>query len=447
MKIVWLIILIVSFPASLLSQEKGENILTLNECIAIAIQQNPEILKSNARLQTSGADITSAFGNFLPSVDFSMGYSRQLNVGGGRTVNVGGQIIRVPSPNPNSYNMSAGANYLIFDGFSRGANYNRAQSNFEATFASDQHTKSSVVYDIYDKYIQVIQSKQILKIRMENLELGKKQLEQIQAQFDAGTLHIGAVYSQEADLGQREFELVTAENNLDIAKANLLTTMGLYPDVSVDFDEYSLPQEITDVEVDEFRKNVGSYESATQNAIKNRKDLIALNKSIEASESSLTIAESGYYPSVSAYGGWSWANSEFDQFDDLGRSYIGLNLRVPIFDNFNTNYQIQSAKAQLYQSEIDRSHQENLVMASLKIAYLDLESAEKKLEISKRSYKAAEVNYESYKERFDVGKSNITDLLNANKMLMEAQINRTTAVYDYFGAQKAIQFNLGQLDR
>jgi outer membrane protein len=447
MKYVWFFILLLSSAIVLFAQDKGEKVFTLQDCIEIAIQQNPEILKSSARLQTSGADITSAFGNFLPSVDFSMGYSRQLNADGGRTVNVGGQIIPVPAPNPNSYNMSAGASYLIFDGFSRGANYNRAQNNFDAVFANDQFTKSSVVHDIYTKYIQVIQNKQIVKIRQENLELGKKQLEHIQAQFDAGTTHIGAVYSQEADLGQREFDLINAENNLDIAKANLLTTMGLEPDVSVDFDENSLPQEIGDSEIDEFRKEIGSYESASYQALRDRKDLEALDRSIQAGESSLTIAESGYYPSVSAYGGWSWANSEFNQFNDLGRSYIGLNLRVPIFDNFNTNYQIQSAKAQLYQTEIDKSNQEKLALSSLKIAFLNLESAEKKLDITKRAYKAAEINYQSYQERFDVGKSNVTDLLNANKMLVEAQINRTTAVYDYFGAQRSIQFNLGQLEK
>jgi outer membrane protein len=226
-----------------------------------------------------------------------------------------------------------------------------------------------------------------------------------------------------------------------------MATMGLYPDVSVDFDEYSLPQEINDLQIDNFRKNIGSYESAAQAALKNRQDLQALGKSIEASKSSLTIAESGYYPSVSAFGGWSWANSELNQFDELGRSYIGLSLRVPIFDQFNTNYQIQSAKAQLYQQEVDKSYQEKLALSQLKISYLNLEAAEKKLEISQRSYKAAENNYESYKERFDVGKSNVTDLLNANKLLVEAQINRTTAVYDYFGAQKSIEFNLGQLEK
>ena len=447
MKFILSIILILCIPIGLISQEKGKDIYTLNECINIAIENNPEILKSNSNLESSGADITSAFGNFLPSVDFNMGYSRQLNVEGGRTVNVGGQIIPVPAPNPNSYQMSAGANYVIFDGFRRGANYNRAQNNFDALYASSEHTKSNVINEIYTKYVEVIKNKQILKIRKENLELGKKQLEQIQAQFDAGTIHIGAVYSQEADLGQREFEMVNAENNLDRSKAELMTAMGMNPDFSIDFAMESLPQKITENEVDSFRKNVGSFEAAVQKALSSRKDLIAIDKSIEARESSLTIAESGYYPSVSAYGGWSWTNSELNQFDELGRSYIGLNLRVPVFDNFNTNYQIQNAQAQLQNAQIDKSHTESLIISYVKLAFLTLESTEKILDITERSYKAAEINYQSYKERFDVGKSNITDLLNANNMLVEAQINRVTAVYDYFGAQKNVLFAIGQLER
>ena len=71
---------------------------------------------------------------------------------------------------------------------------------------------------------------------------------------------------------------------------------------------------------------------------------------------------------------------------------------------------------------------------------------EKKLDITKRALKASEVNYDSYRERFNVGKANITELLSANQMLVEAQINRITAVYDYFQAQKATLFTIGQLE-
>ena len=447
MRLYVIFILFLFIPFSLISQSKGKEIYTLNECINIAIENNPDILKSSTNLEISGADITSAFGSFLPSLNFNMGYNRQLNVDGGRTVNVGGQIIPVPSPNPNSYNMGASANYSIFDGFSRGANYNRAQNNFDAVYANSEHTKSTVINNIYEKYITVIKNKKILEIRKENLELGKKQLEKIQAQFDAGVTHIGAVYSQEADLGQREFDMVTAENNLDIAKAELMTIMGMNPDYSIDFDVNSLPQTVSENDPDDFRKMVGSYQSAVQRAIQNRKDLISIQKSIEVRKSSLTIAESGYYPSVSAYGGWSWTNSEFNQFDELGRSYIGVNLRVPIFDNFTTNYQIQSAQAQLEQAKIDKQNAESQVISYVKLAFLTLESTEKILDITERSYKAAENNYQSYKERFDVGKSNITDLLNANKMLVEAEINKTTAVYDYFGAKKKVLYAIGLLEK
>ena len=417
---------------------------TLDQCVEIAVKNNYDVLIANAQVETSGADITNAFGRYLPSINFSGGYSRQLNVKGGNTVDVGGQIIPIPAPNPNSYSMNAYASYLLFDGFSRGANYSRAQESYNSNYNNSLYVIKRVKRDVNRQFFDIIKKFEIVKIRQENLELGRKVLEMIQAQEKAGTIPITNVYAQEADLGNSEYELVVAENDLNVAKAQLLYTMGLNTDYDAEFLESSINSKISEDDIVKFRSDIGSQDAAVSEALKNRLDYTSLQSGLEAANSNVAISRSGYYPSISANGGWSWANSSLDQFSDFGRSYLGLSVSLPIFDNFNTNYRIQTAELQVKQIEIQKQQLEQNIRTNIQTAFMNLDAAEKQLDISNRALKSAQESYDSFNERFKVGASGITDYLTANNQLITAQINRINAVYGYLLAQKEILFAIGK---
>jgi len=341
--------------------------------------------------------------------------------------------------------MGAYANYLIFNGFSRGANYSRAQETYNASYSISIYTTQKVKLDVYRQFIDVVKKSQILKTRQENISLGKKELERIQAQFDAGVIPIALVYAQEAELGNKEYELTISENDLNVSKVKLLNTIGLNTDNNAEFLESSIKTDLTDDDVKIFRNEVGSVNSSISQSFQSRQDYLSIKSEISASESNLTISKSGYYPTLAASGGWSWANSSLDKFSEYGRSSIGLSLSVPIFDNFNTSYRTETSFMQLKQKEIEKYQLEQSIRTAVQTCYMNLDAAEKLLDISKRALRSAEQNFESFKERFRVGSSNITDYLTANNQLITAQINRINSIYNYLQAQKEVLFSIGKL--
>ena len=428
------------------SQVKSDQkVFTLGQCIEIAIKNNYEIQIANSQVVATNADITNAFGKFLPSIDFNAGYTRQLNAKGANNVQVGGQIIPIAAQNPNSYNMGAYASYLLFNGFSRSANYSRAQETYNASYANSIYTTQKVKLDVNRQFIDVVKKSQILKTRQENIALGKKELERIQAQYDAGVIPIAMVYAQEAELGNKEYELTISENDLNVSKVKLLNTIGLNTDYNAEFLESSIKTELSDEDVKNFRAEIGSVNSSISQAFQSRQDYVSIKSEISASESNLTISKGGYYPTLAASGGWSWANTALDQFRELGRSYVGLNLSIPIFDNFNTSYRIETSYMQLKQKEIEKYQLEQSIRTAVQTCYMNLDAAEKQLDITKRALRSAEQNFESFKERFRVGSSNITDYLTANNQLITAQINRINSIYNYLQAQKEVLFAVGKL--
>jgi outer membrane protein len=285
----------------------------------------------------------------------------------------------------------------------------------------------------------------LVKIRRENFNQGKKELERIQAQYEAGFIPVNVVYSQEAELGNREVDIVQAENQLNISKTNLLATMGLNPDVDVEFIESSIPTDILNNDIDDFRRKTGSIQAAMKLAVDNRSDYKASEANLEAAKSQITIATAGYMPQLSAVGGWRWTYFELGSFSELGRSYAGLNLAIPVFDNFRTNLQIQNAQLIVNQAEVQKQRVELGIRQSVQNALLNLETSEKQLEISERALKASEKNFEVTTERFRQGNANITDYTIANTQYITSQINRITAVYNYIASQREIEYATGNL--
>lgn len=427
------------FSTSAYSQSKFYD---LNDCINIAVRENYDIKNYEARIKGAGADLTNAFGNYFPSINLGGGYQRILNPDQAYSGPYG---ITVPAQSPNIYSMSATAQLGIFDGFSREANYDRAEQSLDASEKEYLHAIESVKLQIYNYYINVIRNKQLVKIRRENLALGRQELERMQAQFDAGVVAINAVYSQEADLGSREIELINAENELDKSKTQLLAVMGLDPSQQAEFSEESLDTDISDEEIQQFRETIGSMNAAIDKALENRYDYSSTKSRIDAAESSVRMAQSSYMPNLNADGGWNWSNTKFNDFSERGRSYVGLSLRVPVFNNFSVNNRIQSAKVQLTQQEINQKTLEQNIKTDIRNSILNLEAAVKQIEVSERSVKSAEENYKSAKERFDIGALNITDLTAANTQLITAKINQINSKYNYINAQYQALYSIGKL--
>ncbi len=413
----------------------------LQECIKIALKKNFDIHLSEAQLATNHADLVNAFGMYLPSINFNMGYSRDLEEK--KTFNISGTNIPLSIDNRNSYYMNANASWTLFDGFSREANYDRATKTRDAYEERHRQTIDYVKVEIIKKYIDIIKNYRIVEIRQENFDLGNKELERIKAQFDAGVISVGSVYAQEADLGNRELQIVTAENQLSMAKADLLAYMGLNPIDNVDFEKISLPESISKTDIEDFNSQFGNFSELVNKATESRRDLTASKINVEVAETSVRQANSSYFPIIRASGGWQWSNYEWGDFGQ-GTPSVGVSMSVPIFTNFSTGRQVENAKLQVEQSKVEYERMEQQVKTQVQMAYVALKSAEKTLEITQKSIKSAERNYESAKERFQVGSASINELHDANLQLVTTKINLVNSVYDYFKAKNELLYSIGE---
>ncbi len=424
------------------AQVRGAQRLTLKECIRIGIDNSFDLKETYASSRAAGAELTQAFGAYLPSADVSANYSRQLTNLREQFSIVNGVPI-VGQPLPNTYGLNGQMNLTLFNGFRREAQYDAARNSVEAAAEDIRGNRLSIAYTVTRNYIDVLRKQQILSAREENLALSKATYERIAALKENGRATIQQLMSQETELANQEVSVVTAQNDLDVAKATLLSSMSVNPSQNIDIDPSSIAGDVTTTTVETFRSRVGPEPVAIQRAFATRPDISSSQMRVEAATSGITTAESGYWPTLTAVGGYTWRNFTIADFDRQGQVYVGLNIRIPVFDQFATNANIENANLSLTRQQMALSRLQNDVRTNIRSAYLQLGAAEKGLEITERALKAALTNFNAVQERFNVGSATLLDVQTANNQLITARVNRVTAIYAYHDAATFVEFTIG----
>lgn len=441
------VLLAQSASAQQVAGNSSTRTLTLEECLKIAAGDNLDVQSALARVNGAAADLKVAQGQYLPTASGSIGYGRSIPLSGTQTVFVGGVPItrEISQEQLNSLSASLNVSYTAFDFFQRENTISQRAHTNDAVNQNVIVARQRALANVRSQYLSVLRAKQVVNVRREDLEVGKKQLERIKAQRDAGVVAVAAVYAQEADLGTRELNLAQAENDLETAKGTLLTTLGMNPGIPVEMTETGISTEIKTEEIASFRAMYNNYKATLDQALSKRIDRTAAQETVKASEAGLAAAKASYLPTIGVGAGWSWQNYQFGGFEN-SRPFVGANVSFNIFDGFQREQGVQNVQVQLTQNQIQLRQAEQRIAGDVQNAYIQMNASEKNIDITARALKAAQQNFEAAEERFKVGAANILDLTTANGNLATSKINRINALYNYIGAQYQMKFALGILD-
>jgi outer membrane protein len=428
------------------AQESGEGKpLSLRECIAIGLDKSFDVQQRSASTKAAEARLINAFGAYLPSAEVTANYSRQLTNLREQFSIVNGVPI-VGQPLPNTYGLNGNLNLNVFDGFRRESEYSSAQEDLSAAQSDVAYARAATRFNITRQFIEVARRKQVLNARRETVGLAQATLERTKELVRVGRGTQQDVNSQETELANQEVGLIQAENDVATAKAQLLATMSVNPSQLIDIIEDELPADVTPQTVSATRARIGTESDAVSRAFTERSDLESASFREQSAKSQIGSAAAGYYPSLSASGGYTWRNFSIGDFDRQGQVFAGFFVRVPVFDQFTTHRNVEAATLSHTQSLLDVERLKNQIRTDIRSAYLQLTSAEKGLDVTARALSFATFNADAVRERYNVGASTMLDVQTANNQLITAQINRISAVFTYHAAVTAVEFAIGEME-
>lgn len=441
MKKIILLFIVVSFCTIASAQQK----LSLTKTISIALQKNTDLIKNTNALEVNKAAVKNAYGEFLPTlgVNGTASWRREDIYTPTTKIDYLGQVtvLNEVKNESRSYNLSAGGSWTLFDGLSNFANLSKSEKQLEMAKLNLAKKKQDIVYTATNLYYNVLKARKVMQVNEENVKYTKKFLEQIEEMQKLGSIPIADLYSQQVQSGNAELQYIQAQNNFEREKSALLNFLSLDIMLDYEYEEVNLDNILSE-NVSEFE----NLELLLQRALNQRLDYQAQKLDFETTLEDVTIAKSGLLPSLSSNYSISTSSSNNlkNLFDNRGLS-ASLNLNIPIFSNWSTEYRIQAEKVKSLNAQEDVSLLERQIKIDVKQGYLNLTAAKKKLEVSSKNLQAAEENRKINIEKYRLGSGTIIEKLEADKNYISAQSSQIESQFEFLILRDQLKNNLGEL--
>ena len=376
--------------------------------------------------------------NLYPNLNASSSY----NLGFGR----------VPDPNDYSFNtgttqrgsVGISSQTSLFQGF---ANRNEAkkQRNIYAAAVQDlEKTKNDITLQITTAYLQVLFAKELLNVAIEQHETSKMQAERTKKLVDAGSQAMGSYLEIKSQAAKEALNVTQQENNLGISLLNLAQLLDLEKPVEFDISEPEIPQ------LNEFLTDNPSI--IYQSALEIMPEIKSSQYNVTSSEYDVKIAKGYQYPSLELGAGWNSSvtkiedHDDFDfsqQFKDNSNSYVGVTLRIPIFNGLQTKTAIKNAKIGLQDANFQLQNEKLTLRKTIQQAYADAMAAYNKYLSSEEAVNSFAESFRYTEKKFNVGLVNSVDYNVAKTDYTRAQSDLLQSKYEYILRTKILDFYKG----
>lgn len=281
-------------------------------------------------------------------------------------------------------------------------------------------------------YFNILRCRNEIEVYEDNVRTLQEHLNNVNAQFRAGTVAKADVLASEVRLANARQTLVTAQNEYDIAVATLSNFLLLPADTLLRTQD-----QLT------YQKYDLNLANCTAFALENRPDVAAAEYAIKQAESGVRSAKAGYRPSVNAAvsKNLSGKNPFADTYSEGWTA--GVTASWNIFDNGVTAAQVKSAQAALNQTQESAAELREAVQLEVQSAYLTLNAAEKNIATTRLAIASAEEDYKIAVVRYQAGVGTNLDVMDASDKLTQARNNYYTALYTYNTAKASLDKAMG----
>ena len=125
-------------------------------------------------------------------------------------------------------------------------------------------------------------------------------------------------------------------------------------------------------------------------------------------------------------------------------SYVGLSLNIPIFAGGKRYHAIRQAKNQYEQVQLQTVNTERQLKIAIRQSLNTMETNMKSYYASKDALAAAQKGYDTVAKSYQVGRSTLIEVNDAQLALTQAQLGASQAVYNFLTAKAQLEQTLGQ---
>lgn len=414
--------------------------LTLDEAIALSLKNSHQLRASMARVQQAQASLSQAKENRLPDASVSASYLRlaspnlSLKVGKPVAGNPDSAGTHFPSVHQATYGI-ASITLPLFAGGKINHGIDAARHLHQASVFDITYDSQTVILSTIEAYANLYKANSTVDVIQENLSQSRYRDSVLLRLENNGLLARNDRLKANLQTSDIELTLMDAENSTRIAMMNLDLMLGLSEGTQIiaDSSAFHLPgpaPKLSDIEAIFDAK---------------RGDLLALKQRVLAAQAAIGLARADYYPNLALSGGYiaAYVPGVLTLTNAIN---AGIGLHYNISSLWKTKSRIDEAKGRLKEVTENEAALHDAIMLQLHKNFENYLLQQKKISVFQSAVEQAEENYRISKNKFDNQLLSTTDLLDANVLLLQSQINLTAARADLFVAYESVLQAAGLLN-
>lgn len=405
--------------------------LDLKTAIDFAIENNFAIRQARERIRQQEGVVIEVMARAIPNVGADAVYQRNdTDIGLGFP------------PTDRTWQINLTASQVIFAGGGVRSAVKSSKLARDAAMLDLQAVINDALLQVRTAFYTVLLTREQIKVQESNLELLQQQLKTATDRFQAGTVSSFEQLRAEVAVANARVPLITAQNDHRLAIEALRQALGFTtnrPDSLRKVPEFIGTLDFTPATFD--------LQTAFEAARAHRPDLDRLEKLAASGEESVRAARSSYYPSVSAFAGWSLRRGATNSFQDSDDGWLaGVQSQWAIFDGRATAGRVRQARSVLEQSKLALTEAQLAAEVEVRRAFSEWQQATELAEVSQRVVEQATEAVRLANARYDAGTGTQLDVLAAQVELTTARTNQLRAYYGYNVAVAALRKATGQAD-
>jgi len=391
--------------------------LTLDECIAIALEAQPRIQATLSDYAAARYRVNQALSPLLPQLSGLVSTTQSQGISATTLASTSRQL-------PDTFLAQVSLSQLLFDFGKNLAATEAARKLAEVAVEDVELQRQLISLAVKEAYTNILFAGRLIRVQEQAVQRAELNLRSAKGFFEVGTRPKSDVARAEVDVANARVDLIRARNALRTARVALNTAMAIEVDTPTAIQD-NLVFEAVNLDRGQLRGE----------ALRSRPEYRQSKLRVNAAEATERQTFRNFFPDISGTGSYGGSQPQLTESWTLG-----LSLSWSLFDGGNRVAKYQEAKANLEGARQRVKSTELDIIQNVEQAEIAVEEAQERIQAAQALVASAQENFRLAQGRFDAGVGTILELTDAQLALTQAQNTEAQALADY-------RIALARLDR
>ncbi|MFC1725430.1 TolC family protein [candidate division KSB1 bacterium] len=447
------IIVVCVFSGGITFAQSNET-LTLDECIKMALKNNPMLKTAKFQYDIAKSDKLMSFARILPNISTSasvgkrtIGKStdlRELPIYDPDTGDLIGSKLQptaIPKYILESYSFSLNFQQTLFDGGAWWNQIKQGSANKNSFYYNLVDQTINTIALVKQRYYELLMALDNLDVLNEAIKVAEEQLARVQSMYEVGQSAQADVYRSKVLLGNEKINVIQQKRLVLLSRNNMNIALGRNISEPLDI--------VRKINIDrEFNKSI---DEVTDNVLENNFNLKSLEKGVKTAQHAASVTKGSKFPSLAYSLSYSRGNAArervfTDRLDEdyVFSAYLGLN--YTIFNGFQRKANINRSEKNYQINKTNYINNKRQILSDVKQRYNNIKSYQEMIDLNQDNIQSAQEDLRYAQERYSIGSGTLLEVNDAQVNLRRARYGLVSSQYNLMIEKANLAARLGEIE-